>query len=299
MQKVLALLSALIIPAFSFVANAQSVPDNYRCSGKSYFDSSIIVNGDFSLGNTGFSTTYSYCNTGNCLFPLADNGYAIGATASHFHVDFSGVDHTTGTGNFMMINGQNSSLLPWGQTVSVDPGSSYLFSLWISSMDTLPYPGSAIIKVLINGETIGSISAPVALNTWVELSVPWMSGTATSAVINIVDSTSDWDGYDYGLDDISLRKCVPGVTAVENELMKNVVIQPNPSDGIFSISDCAPGSRVEVYNAIGRRVFSKNDLSSSVPDEIDLSGQPDGIYLVRLISQDSRTTGSGKVVIKR
>ncbi|HEY8399634.1 MAG TPA: hypothetical protein VIK89_00155, partial [Cytophagaceae bacterium] len=65
--------------------------------------SSLVRNGDFSNGNTQFISGYSYCNTSNCLYP--EGYYAIGQNANFYHNAFVGRDHTTGNGNFMIVNG--------------------------------------------------------------------------------------------------------------------------------------------------------------------------------------------------
>src|SRR4051812_31201739 len=94
----------------------------------------LVINGDFSSGNTSFSSSYNYIPGG----PILNEGeYAIDTNATNVHPSFIGSDHTTGTGNFMIINGAdipNVSL--WCQTISVQPNTVYLFSAWVASMFT-------------------------------------------------------------------------------------------------------------------------------------------------------------------
>lgn len=76
-------------------------------------------------------------------------------------------------------------------------------------------------------------------------------------------------------------------------------IYPNPSNGVFTI--LSPGisaqSEVEVYNLLGEKIYdtpiTKDDL------EIDLSGNPTGIYLYRIQTGASILVSKGKLVIQR
>jgi len=53
----------------------------------------LVANGDFSIGNVGFTSQYSYCNTVSCLIP--EDRYAVGKNAHTYHFLFYGSDHTT------------------------------------------------------------------------------------------------------------------------------------------------------------------------------------------------------------
>lgn len=61
------------------------------------------------------------------------------------------------------------------------------------------------------------------------------------------------------------------------------VIYPNPSNGIFTLSEDHAGSDYEVLNALGQLI-----MRGSNP-VIDLSGSENGIYLLRLVDRDSET----------
>ena len=162
----------------------------------------LIVNGDFSSNNSGFTSDYTYCNSANCLFP--EGFYAVGTNPNFFHPDFFGTDHTTGTGNLMIINGKvEPTKSVWCETISVNSGTEYKFSCWISSMVVA---NPAILQLKINGVDIGSkCKAPTSLYNWKQFSVVWNSGANTSADICLVDLNTIGYGNDFGLDDISFR----------------------------------------------------------------------------------------------
>jgi len=75
-----------------------------------------------------------------------------------------------------------------------------------------------------------------------------------------------------------------------------VTVYPNPSNGIFTIEQSAEKQSgvIEVYNVLGEKVFKS---SFSAPRfTLDLSGQPAGIYLYRLITQEGKLISTGKLI---
>jgi hypothetical protein len=163
----------------------------------------LITNGNFSLGNSGFSTDYVYCNSTNCLFPLADNGYSIANDASTKHNSFVGKDHTDGKGMFMIVNGAKPTFTVWKQSVNVSMNTIYNFDCWICTL----YPQNiADIIVKVNGIQLGTeFSAPPSVGQWVKMSNNWNSGSSTSATIEIIGTKNIANGNDFGLDDISFK----------------------------------------------------------------------------------------------
>ena len=79
-----------------------------------------------------------------------------------------------------------------------------------------------------------------------------------------------WDGSATGVNDVTRN--VNPVTAY-----------PNPSDGIFTLRSVDNQDyTVEIYNIIGNKVYTASDISSSASEVIDLSGQPKGLYLLKI-----------------
>ncbi|MES2139780.1 MAG: PKD domain-containing protein [Bacteroidota bacterium] len=191
-----------------FFSNLQS---NGQCpSGTAPSGTNLVVNGNFSSGNTLFSSAYTYCNSSNCLYP--ESKYSIGTNANVFHSAFSGNDHTTGTGNFMIVNGAGTAnTSTWCQSISVTPNSTYIFSVWVCSV----HPSSpAKLQFSANGILLGGIfTAPSSTNLWVNFSAPWNSGSNTSVTVCIKNQNTIASGNDFGLDDIFFQKCCAPITA--------------------------------------------------------------------------------------
>jgi gliding motility-associated-like protein len=190
---------------FSHLQSKSQCPSGTSASG-----TNLVANGNFSAGNTSFSSAYSYCNSSNCLYPQSK--YAIGVNANAFHNLFAGKDHTTGTGNFMIVNGSGTpNTSTWCQTITVSPNSTYRFSTWVCSV----HPSSpAKLQFWANGVLLGPVfNAPSSTNNWVNFSASWNSGTNTTINICIKNQNTNPAGNDFGLDDIVFQKCCAPITA--------------------------------------------------------------------------------------
>jgi hypothetical protein len=56
-------------------------------------------------------------------------------------------------------------------------------------------------------------------------------------------------------------------------------------------------SSIEVYNMLGEKVYEETLCSTQGDNTINLSNQPNGVYLYRVLQQDGTLLGEGKVVI--
>lgn len=160
----------------------------------------LVSNGDFELGNEGFSTDYSY-SPGSLW--IGDATYTVDTDPRNVHGGAASYgDHTTGIGNMLIVNGNSSEDNTfWQQSISVSPGIDYVFSYWLSSWTS---GNSAQIGLLINDNQIGIVSAPHAAAEWMEVSHTWNSGSSSQAVISLVDLNNAFAGNDFAVDDIAL-----------------------------------------------------------------------------------------------
>jgi len=85
--------------------------------------------------------------------------------------------------------------------------------------------------------------------------------------------------------DVELNKETIAETKPSNS---NFTIYPNPSsDGqfIIELTNKTTESTIEIYDLMGKKVWSK--VSSENKLEIDISNQPKGIYLVKVVSENN------------
>ncbi len=165
----------------------------------------LITNGDFTSGNTGFTTGYNYSSSLSSGGEGAGEGnYYVTTNPNNTQSGFSSFgDHTTGSGNMMVINGSTvASKTLWQDTVSVTAGRNFTFSLWMASA----VAGTpATLQVYINNALqTTTFTAPSGAGTWQQFSLNWSSTGTNSATIRLVDSNTTVGGNDFAIDDIRL-----------------------------------------------------------------------------------------------
>lgn len=165
----------------------------------------LIVNGDFTSGNSGFTSGYS--NVISLPLSGIKGSYDIVANPNAWFAPFAACpDHTTGTGRMMVVDGSdvNNTKL-WEQTVTVVPGKTYQFSYYLQSVTT---PSPARIEILINGVSLGvPNTAPATTCSWAQRIYSWNSGVSNSAIITIYDREISGNGNDFAIDDLSFTTC--------------------------------------------------------------------------------------------
>ncbi len=168
-------------------------------------NANLVVNGNFSGGNVGFNSDYTYVvdipAVQNEMVP--EGTYAIITNPNFVHNGFSGCnDHTGGGGNMMVINGAANLQDIWCQTITVSPDAFYNVSAWVASVN----PSSpAQLQFSINGTPIGPIINAVPTPCqWIPFNATWNSGSSTTAEICILNLNTSPGGNDFALDDISM-----------------------------------------------------------------------------------------------
>lgn len=186
----------------------------------------LIGNGDFENNNAGFSSDYTYQSD---LTPAAT--YYVGTNPSTYHSGFSAcVDHTSGSGNMMIVNGAGTpNTNVWCETINVVPNTNYAFSTWVNSV----VAGSpAILQFEINGVLLNApFAAPATACTWQQFYALWNSGSNTTANICIINQNTTGGGNDFALDDISFI----GLCNVSDTV---TIVVHNPTVTNLTVSIC-------------------------------------------------------------
>ncbi len=175
----------------------------YKLSITSITQQNGVANGDFSQGNVDFTSDYRDTTGPGSLWP--ESYYAITTNPFLVHPNFASFgDHTSGTGNMMVINGAGAPVNIWCQTIVVLPNTQYDFSAWGASCTPT---NTAQVQFEINGALIGTtLSLPSTTGQWTEFHTVWYSGANTSITICIHDQQTALSGNDFALDDISFRE---------------------------------------------------------------------------------------------
>jgi hypothetical protein len=133
-----------------------------------------------------------------------------------------------------------------------------------------------------NGATTSSINVCPPNTTTYTVSVFDSHGCITDSTITVIVNT-----------------CVgiPGI----NSSISEFLLYPNPNNGIFTLEvkseEVRTKSALEVYNMLGQQI--KTEVLTNKKTAIDLSSQPNGIYLYRLITETGNLVSEGKFIIAK
>jgi len=132
----------------------------------------------------------------------------------------------------------------------------------------------------------------------------------TAEFYNPIGIVADKKGnlYVTDLGNNAIREITPqgvlGINTIKKPLT-TVSAYPNPSNGIFTVAFSHPelvsGSQttIDVYNIIGEQVYDGMLKQVQHDNTLDLSNQPSGVYLYRVITQDGNLVGEGKIIVQR
>ncbi len=77
-------------------------------------------------------------------------------------------------------------------------------------------------------------------------------------------------------------------SSVDESHGSSVVIAPNPSTDVISVSGCEPGSNVDILTVVGHRVRSYQTESESI--RLQVHDLPIGAYVIRVVDPRGRAT---------
>jgi hypothetical protein len=172
-----------------------------------------VVNGDFSAGNTGFSTDYTL----SALTPYFSNGAhgiyqilpanQISSSSAYGDWVYAPTDpfgHPNGT--VFVADGSDTTPLKavWSETVSVTPNTNYVFSFYGIEVSNLGIP--AQLQETINSTTGSTL---IASHTWQNSSFSWNSGSSTTATLTLTDTETSGGFNDFAISNISFTGGVP------------------------------------------------------------------------------------------
>ncbi len=168
----------------------------------------MIVNGDFSAGNTGFTSVLSY-STGSLTSAAV---YTVGFNPRDRHSLWQTfTDHTTGTGTMLIVNGSTSAGLTrfWSQSVMLLPGRQYRLRAFGRSC----YEAIESIDLSVGGVTLPGSDFVMNNSSWSQWDFTFTySGVTGPTMIGMNSNSTSFQGNDYAVDDISLVEATISVS---------------------------------------------------------------------------------------
>jgi hypothetical protein len=122
----------------------------------------------------------------------------------------------------LVLNGSpDASKAFWKETIKVQRNHIYIFSGWAASWGQggdVGDPSPASIEVQINGHDAGRAYALAARDgQWGQFKFVWHSRNATTAVIRLIDTSTEGIGNDFAVDDLYFGLRTKGVKNQEPE----------------------------------------------------------------------------------
>ena len=234
--------------------------------------SNAIYNGNFEMGNVGFSSDYGYNDSGWLSF----GQYSVDFDASLAHPNFSGNDHTSGSGQFLICNGDTDpNQNVYCTSVDVSQNTEYNLSFWISNLSFSFISDLANLDVTINGVSLGSIQSPYLENIWDNFNSTWNSANNTLANICLTNTNTANNLNDFGIDDISFT----AMCTTTDDVTVNVIESPDANANIDEVI-CGDTYQLNAIPSVGNGLWSSISSSNFSDDSMSNSNVTVSEYAV-------------------
>ena len=191
------------------------------------FNNNLVANSDFENYNPAnpfqfFTSGFTPNNTNGTCTPgancngsfLCQGGFAISNSPTPCNPTWpSNIrDHTTGTGNMMLVDFPNTGSIPvWCQNVNLAPNTNYCFGAWfINLLPAGSNQGLPQFRYTINGISFDTTAFLQEDERWHFYGVQFNSGLGGPTDICILNQNTGFVGFDLAIDDISLRVITNG-----------------------------------------------------------------------------------------
>ncbi|MFZ4401887.1 MAG: beta strand repeat-containing protein, partial [Bacteroidales bacterium] len=248
----------------------------YTVTGSALSGINLVTNGDFESGNTAFTSSYTLAlPTSDGLYP--EGTYDVIINPQSRHSNFATcVDHTSGSGMQMVVNGSTVPAgIVWSQTVNVVPATDYQFTYWEQSV-----VGSnpSQLQLYANGSPFG-VTYTVTSTTclWQKFIYNWNSGSSTTAVLSLVNQNTIASGNDFALDDIFFEQVCAASDTV-NVTVNTVVTAGSIGTSQTICSGATPASFTSITPGTGSGSVSYEWQTNASGSYITISGATAATY---------------------
>ncbi|MEI7501793.1 MAG: T9SS type A sorting domain-containing protein [Paludibacter sp.] len=198
----------------TITSSTTDMTGTYTVTGNVVVGGNLVTNGDFEAGNTSFGSSYTISNgAADGLWP--ESVFAVIANPNTQHTNFSAcVDHTSGSGKQMVINGApTAGVVIWSQSVPVIPGASYEFTYWVQ---TVVAESPSKLQLYVNGVAAGPIyTADLTTCTWKQFIYNTTAGSNSSLNLELINQNTAASGNDFSLDDIVFQQILQATSSVD------------------------------------------------------------------------------------
>ena len=256
----------------------------------------LVINGDFELGDSGFSSGL----TSDCT--CSNNSYCVTNDSRNkcSNALWNMVLAKSGSGNYMVIDGSIGTI--WSQNINVNLGETYYFRF--DYYPNVSGGGTPQLQIdLYSGSTqltsFGTTTGTSGVWTNYLSSSSWTSTLTGTVELRI--SQNDSPQYsDYGIDNIvfSCNDSIVGIT--DPSFSTSVLVYPNPVNQLLTIElgrSLDSEIQYELIDMWGRQLQVGQIHRYTSQQQINTSQLPEGIYL--LIIGNEKEGYHREKVIKR
>ena len=158
--------------------------------------------------------------------------------------------------------------------------------------NTCPANLNLLPDMTVPADTTLELTASVCGPDYAAYSYQWNTGDTTHAItVRGADYGPGTQEFAVMVINESIENCVSSdtvritfqdQTGILTGHNNDIRVYPNPTGGIFVVEGNTLQG-IELYNLQGKKLFEENHLNHF---EVDLSGQPEGIYLLRVLTSD-------------
>jgi hypothetical protein len=227
------------------------------------------------------SRNLTLCDRGKII---STKNFAIGSSTGDMEIEIK--DNSQ-----VIANASCAIFLPYNKrTVTVSGGLVFAHTNAISNViGPTAFAGPSGNGIILAWDKAAG-NTTYELNTATDISKLPKSATAFWDTIDTQHGISYANGENTGF--IPLEVTVE--LSVSESPLSNLSIYPNPSNGQFVVSCNKTIESFELYDAVGRKVFTETPKTESTQINIQL---PQGLYIYRAVLQDHAVC-SGKVVVQ-
>ncbi|MEM8907747.1 MAG: T9SS type A sorting domain-containing protein [Bacteroidota bacterium] len=253
----------------------------------------LVVNGDFSAGNTGFTSglpsvcdcqSGSYCVTTNAKLKCNNSLW-------------NPILAPGGSGNYLVVDGRNNTTI-WNQTVNVNGGLTYYFCFDYYPNVSGGGTPELTVEIVQGGSVIATLGATKGSSgSWQTICFSGWTATVNGSVELRIRQTTAPQYSDYGIDNIRFSCKKPGgdhreapanraaLKATGHDFPTKVLVYPNPTKDQVTVQlgeSINTDLEYELIDALGKVIQRGLINQGSIHHAVNLDRLPTGIYFLRM-----------------
>ncbi len=266
----------------------------------------LLVKFDFA-GNIVWDVVLGGSNTDNYnslirndagnIVVVGESNSTDGAFASnHGNYDLVLATHRASDGQLLDLNLYGGSGYEYGKEIQLMEDGNYIIVSGTNSSDgdistpvTDGYTDAWVVKISPSGQKIWDISVDYDEIGGSDAEIYSMSRSSDGAYVFVGSIV-----VNQGSNDTSFLFKLGGTMGVEEVSTNKFQVYPNPAKDIVHLQNIEFGSKIQIYDMSGKKVFTSTAQSETV--QINISSLSKGVYVIEIQSKGKKSTR--KLIVK-